>query len=97
MARFCAAMKKPCMANLVPAGGKTPVLPYDRLEKIGYKLGLFPVMLLSTSITAMQTTLEALRPGASVKMPPAVSFTDLQSVVGFPAYWDGELRYQAKE
>ena len=26
MRRFCAAMKKPCMANMVP-GGKTPVLP----------------------------------------------------------------------
>src|SRR5262244_655964 len=96
MARFCAAMTKPCMANLVP-GGKTPVLPFDRLEKIGYRLGLFPVMLLSTSITAMQATLQALRPGASVPFPPAISFTDLQSVVGFPAYWDGELRYQTKD
>jgi len=55
------------------------------------------VMLLSTSITAMQRTLEALRPGASVPMPPAISFNDLQSVVGFPAYWDGELRYHVKD
>jgi 2-methylisocitrate lyase-like PEP mutase family enzyme len=29
MRRFCAAMSKPCMANMVP-GGKTPVLPPDK-------------------------------------------------------------------
>jgi len=97
MTRFCAAMTKPCMANLVPAGGKTPVLPHDRLEKIGYKLALFPVMLLSSSISAQQAALKALQPGAGAPFPPAVSFTDLQSIVGFPAYWDGELRYQVKE
>src|SRR5262245_1224110 len=96
MQRFCDAMTKPCMANMVP-GGKTPVLPPDRLHKLGYRLGLFPVMLLSSSIAAMQATLQALRPGASVPFPPAISFTDLQSVVGFPAYWDGELRYQTKD
>ena len=41
MRRFCAAMHKPCMANLVP-GGKTPVLPAAQLQKIGYKLALYP-------------------------------------------------------
>ena len=29
--------------------------------------------------------------------PPTISFTDLQSVVGFPDYWSRETRYQAKE
>src|SRR5215813_3106549 len=96
MRRFCAAMTKPCMANLVP-GGKTPVLPFDRLQKIGYRLGLFPVMLLSSSIAAMQATLQALRPGASVPFPPAISFAELQSVVGFPNYWDRETKYQFKD
>jgi 2-methylisocitrate lyase-like PEP mutase family enzyme len=96
MRRFCAAMKRPCMANLVP-GGKTPILPPDRLQRIGYKLALYPVMLLSSSIAAMQGTLAALRPGAPASQPPAISFTDLQKVVGFPDYWDRETRYQAKE
>ena len=96
MRRFCAAMKKPCMANLVP-GGKTPILPPGELQRIGYKLALYPVMLLSSSIAAMQGTLAALRPGAAATPPPAVSFTDLQKVVGFPDYWDRETRYQARE
>jgi 2-methylisocitrate lyase-like PEP mutase family enzyme len=97
MRRFCTAMTRPCMANLVPAGGKTPVLPPDRLQKIGYKLALYPVMLLSATITAMQDTLRAMRPQSGAVMPPAISFTDLQKVVGFHGYWEQEARYQASE
>jgi 2-methylisocitrate lyase-like PEP mutase family enzyme len=96
MRRFCSAMKKPCMANMVP-GGKTPVLPPAQLQDIGYKLALYPVMLLSSSIAAMQGTLAALQPGSKAAQPPAVSFTDLQAIVGFPGYWGLETKYQAKE
>jgi 2-methylisocitrate lyase-like PEP mutase family enzyme len=96
MRRFCAAMTKPCMANMVP-GGKTPILPPAKLREIGYKLALYPVMLLSSAVAAMQATLAALRPGATTPQPPSVSFTDLQRVVGFPEYWSRETLYQAKE
>ena len=96
MRRFCSAMKKPCMANMVP-GGKTPILPPAKLQEVGYKLALYPVMLLSSAISAMQATLAALRPGSSAAQPPAISFTDLQGVVGFPDYWSRETKYQAKE
>ena len=81
-----------CMANLVP-GGKTPVLPPATLQQIGYKLALYPVMLLSSSIAAIQATLAALRPGSTAPQPPSVGFTELQGIVGFPAYWDQETRY----
>src|SRR5262249_14035276 len=39
MKAFCAAMTKPCLANMVP-GGKTPILPADQLQAIGYKLAV---------------------------------------------------------
>jgi 2-methylisocitrate lyase-like PEP mutase family enzyme len=87
-------MTKPCMANMVP-GGKTPVLPPAKLQEAGYKLALYPVMLLSSAVSAMQATLEALRPGSKAAQPEAVSFTDLQSIVGFPDYWSKETKYQA--
>ena len=96
MRRFCAAMTKPCMANMVP-GGKTPILPPQQLQAIGYKLALYPVMLLSSAVAAMTATLAALRPGASAPQPPSVSFTELQRVVGFPQYWDRETVYQAQD
>jgi 2-methylisocitrate lyase-like PEP mutase family enzyme len=94
MRTFCQAMKKPCMANMVP-GGKTPVLPPAQLAEVGYKLALYPVMLLSSAVAAMQATLAALQPDAAAKQPPAVSFADLQKIVGFPDYWERETRYKA--
>jgi len=96
MTKSCAVIKKPCTANMVP-GGKTPVLPPAELARIGYKLALYPVTLLSAAISAMQTTLEAMRPGTEAAMPPAVSFPDLQTIVGFPEYWDREAAYKTND
>jgi 2-methylisocitrate lyase-like PEP mutase family enzyme len=96
MRRFCGAMTKPCMANMV-AGGKTPVLPLQKLQEVGYKLALYPVMLLSSTIAAMQATLAALRPECNLPQPTAISFAELQSVVGFPTYWERETKYQLKD
>jgi hypothetical protein len=45
----------------------------------------------------MQATLDALKPGSKSPQPPAISFTDLQKVVGFPEYWERETRFQAKD
>jgi 2-methylisocitrate lyase-like PEP mutase family enzyme len=96
MQRFCSAMSKPCMANMVP-GGKTPILPPQRLQELGYKLALYPVMLLSSAVAAMQATLRALRPGSAQSMGPSISFLELQNVVGFPDYWQRETKYQVKD
>lgn len=96
MRAFCAAIKAPCMANMVP-GGKTPILPPAELERLGYKLAVYPLVMLSAAIRAMQATLAALRPGATVTMPPAVTFSELQTIVGFPEYWARETRYRAKD
>ena len=96
MRRFCSAMSRPCMANMVPVGN-TPVLPPQRLHEMGYKLAVYPVMLLSSAIVAMQATLTALRPESNVPQPAAVSFSELQAVVGFPDYWRSETKYQIKD
>ena len=96
MRRFCQAMRKPCMANMVP-GGKTPILPPKDLQDIGYKLALYPVALMTSAIAAMQAALAALRPDATKQLPPSISFAELQQVVGFPDYWERETRYRAND
>jgi 2-methylisocitrate lyase-like PEP mutase family enzyme len=96
MRRFCEAMRKPCMANMVP-GGKTPILPPQELQNIGYKLAFYPVALMSTAIAAMQAALAALRPESKKAFPPSVLFAELQRVVGFPDYWERETRYKASD
>jgi len=58
---------------------------------------LYPVMLLSCAIAAMQSALTALRPDSNLPWPAAVSFAELQSVVGFPDYWRRETKYQVKD
>jgi 2-methylisocitrate lyase-like PEP mutase family enzyme len=96
MTRFCEAMQKPCMANMVP-GGKTPVLAPKELQQIGYKLALYPVALLTSAMAAMQAALTALRTGSGNNLPPSISFAELQKVVGFPDYWTQEAKYQVRE
>lgn len=97
MRRFCGAMTKPCMANMVP-GGKTPILPPKALQDVGYKLGLYPVALMTSAIAAMQATLAALRqPNAGNNLPPSIPFLELQKIVGFPDYWDREARYKTND
>ena len=80
------------MANMVH-GGKTPVFPPDKLQDIGFKLAIYPLVLLSSAITAMQGALMALQSGASASLPKNVSFEELQKIVGFPEYWESEQRY----
>jgi 2-methylisocitrate lyase-like PEP mutase family enzyme len=78
------------MANLIE-GGKTPNLPPSRLERIGYKIGVYPLTLLNVSIGAMRDALGSLKRG---DRPPAVmDFDELKQAVGFPAYYAEEARY----
>jgi 2-methylisocitrate lyase-like PEP mutase family enzyme len=96
MQRFCAGVDRPCMANMVP-GGKTPILPPQRLHEIGFRLAVYPVTLLSSAIAAMQAALAALHPGSDMAQPPSISFSALQRMVGFPEYWEREARYQSSD
>jgi 2-methylisocitrate lyase-like PEP mutase family enzyme len=96
MRRFCATIRKPCMANMV-VGGKTPVLPAAALEEIGFKLAAYPLVLLSAAVSAMQQAIAALQPNANAPQPPQVTFEELKKVVGFPDYYAREERYLAAE
>ena len=67
------------------------------MQSVGYKLALYPVVLMSSAITAMQAALAALKPDGKVPLPPSISFAELQQLVGFPDYWDRETRYKAND
>jgi 2-methylisocitrate lyase-like PEP mutase family enzyme len=95
MKRFCAAIPRPCLANMVHQG-KTPVLPPAELEAIGYRMAVYPVVALTAIIHAMRQGFAALKAGNDASLPPAVTFPELQDAVGFPAYWEAEKRYAAE-
>src|SRR5215208_2870598 len=87
MRRYCAEVEGPKMANLIE-GGKTPNLPPQRLEAIGYKIAVYPLTLLNVSIAAMRAGLVSLlqceRPAA------AMDFENLKKAVGFSEYYAEE-------
>jgi 2-methylisocitrate lyase-like PEP mutase family enzyme len=87
MRRYCDTVPGPKMANLLEQG-KTPMLPTRQLERMGYKIAVYPLTLLNASINAMRRALECLRQGRPVE--GLMDFEDLQGIVGFQAY-DAEL------
>jgi 2,3-dimethylmalate lyase len=93
MRRFCETIKKPCVANIVP-GGKTPILSPKVLTEIGFKVALYPVALLMSSIAAMRKRLSEVQGDPNLPLPADMSFIELQELVGFPEYWDRETKYQ---
>jgi len=93
MRRFCEEIPRPTMANMID-GGRTPILPPDALEAVGYRIAAYPLVLLSAAIVAMNQALAALRRGSTTARPPELTFEGLQAAVGFPAYWDAETRYK---
>jgi 2-methylisocitrate lyase-like PEP mutase family enzyme len=84
---YCDTVPGPKMANLLEQG-KTPMLPTRQLERMGYKIAVYPLTLLNASINAMRGALECLRQGRPVE--GLMDFEDLQGIVGFQAY-DAEL------
>ena len=91
MRRYCTDVDGPKMANLIE-GGKTPLLPPDELEAIGYAIAVYPLTMLNVSIQAMRSALGNLRSGE--RAAAAMEFDDLKQAVGFPAYYAEEARYK---
>jgi 2-methylisocitrate lyase-like PEP mutase family enzyme len=85
MRTYCREVTGHKMANLVEHG-KTPLLPHPRLEKLGFKIAVYPLTLLNVAVAAMQQALACLKKG---EPPPGLmDFKSLQKIVGFDAYND---------
>ncbi len=90
MKEYCNQVPGHKMANMIEHG-KTPVLPAEQLQEIGYKIAVFPLSLVNASILAMRQSLEMIKTG---KEPNNVlDFEGLKSAVGFPEYYDEFDRY----
>lgn len=97
----------PKMANLVE-WSKTPLVGKEKLAEIGYKIAIHPVTMLNASVSAMYRWAKELRDGdgkhdqsvvakapeADSSRPDLMPFSDLQRMVGFPAYFADAKRYR---
>lgn len=79
------------------AGGKTPLLPVQRLEQLGYHLVIIPSDTQRAAIAAMQRVLASIaRDGSAAAMASEmVSFDARERVVDTGAYLDRGRRYGA--
>ena len=91
MRAFCAGFEQPKMANMV-SGGKTPMLPPNELEAIGYKIVAYPLVAFSAAIEGARRALAAIANGHP-EATPQISFDELKTLVGFDDYYTREERY----
>jgi 2-methylisocitrate lyase-like PEP mutase family enzyme len=79
------------------AGGKTPLLPVQRLEALGFNCVIIPSDIQRAAIKAAERTLAAIaRDGSSASMAgDMVSFKEREALVDTDAYLDRGRRYHS--
>jgi 2,3-dimethylmalate lyase len=84
----------PLVANMVEKG-RTPVLSREELEKLGYRLAIFPVSALLAAVKAMSGVYGHLASsGSSQGVPvPLEDFGTLVKLMGFEDVWDFEKKH----
>jgi carboxyvinyl-carboxyphosphonate phosphorylmutase len=97
MHRACAELPRPKMANMVE-GGKTPLLSASELEKIGYRLAIFPgagARIAAFALRELYTTLAREGTTASL-LGRMLLFDELNRVVGLPEIRRADERFDGK-
>jgi 2-methylisocitrate lyase-like PEP mutase family enzyme len=91
MARIGRSFDLPLVANMVEKG-RTPVLSKAALEKLGYKLAIFPATGFLAAAAAMTQAYQAIREqGSSVAIAGELyDFDGFCRLMGFEAVWDFE-------
>lgn len=75
----------PCLLNIVP-GGRTPNVSLSEIEAMGYRLAIFPGLLLQAAVVAGDAALAALK---ATQCPPEVTQSVAQAFRRFGAdEWD---------
>jgi 2-methylisocitrate lyase-like PEP mutase family enzyme len=91
MAEICRSINKPLLANIVE-GGRTPVLPKERLEALGYSIAIYPAVGFLAAAKALESAYATLRDTGE---PPAESygFGRICDLMGFPEVWDFDKKW----
>jgi len=94
--RIASAFDVPTFANMVE-GGKTPVLPANELESIGFDIVVYPLTALFAATQAMQDAYETLATEGTTAGVEGVSFEGFEEVVDAAGYREQEARYADAE
>jgi carboxyvinyl-carboxyphosphonate phosphorylmutase len=92
--RVAREIKAPLLSNQVP-GGKTPGLTAIELEKLGYKIVIFPVVSLMAATLAIEKALAQLKEtGTDWNEGPILSPMDIFQKVGIDWWLEAEKKYK---
>ncbi len=94
MARIGRSFDVPLLVNMVE-GGRTPVLPAQRLEELGFRIAIYPVAGLLSAAAALQRVYRHLREtGVSTGRGEEVfPFAGFNKLMGFEDVWEFERRH----
>ena len=85
-------INRPLLANMV-SGGKTPVLPAERLVELGYAIGIHPGLGFLSAGEALQNAYGELRRTGNVTEARLHDFDNFCRVMGFEDVWDFDRRW----
>ena len=87
--RIAREVKAPLLANMVQ-GGRTPAVTIAELERLGFKLVIFPGVCMRAAVPAMETALESLKQHGTdwPQGAPTLGPMDIFRKVGFD-WWHG--------
>ena len=94
IARIGRCIDKPLLANMVD-GGKTPIVPAERLEALGYDVAIYPATGMLPAAGAMQKAFRTLlRDGSTRDLDvPAIPLTEMHELMGFEEVWAFERKW----
>jgi 2-methylisocitrate lyase-like PEP mutase family enzyme len=95
MAQIAKEIGKPLLANMVDGGGRTPLLPAERLQELGFAIAIYPSLGFLAAGAALQASYQALkRDGSTGNLPVELfPFADFNKLIGFEDVWEFERRY----
>jgi 2,3-dimethylmalate lyase len=94
MARIGRTFDVPLLANMVE-GGRTPVLSKDELERLGFKIAIFPTSGFLAAGAAMRSVYQEIRSAGSSKSwtGDMYAFDEFCRLMGFERVWQFEREH----
>ncbi|MBI2205051.1 MAG: isocitrate lyase/PEP mutase family protein [Candidatus Rokubacteria bacterium] len=91
--RVAREVKAPLLANMVP-GGRTPAVKFSDLERLGFRLVIYPAVCMAAAVTAIEQALARLRETETDwGEGPVLSPMEIFSRVGFDWWHSIEQRF----
>ncbi|MEN9772745.1 MAG: hypothetical protein RJA58_1388 [Pseudomonadota bacterium] len=93
MIKICKTLDKPILANMV-SGGRTPVLPAERLKEMGFSVVIQPTAgFLATAAALTKSYGELKEKGTITEKTDLYPFSEFNQLIGFPEVWAFDKRY----